>query len=786
MFNEVQRFLGLVNYLAHFLPEVTGYTSPMADMCRNGRPFVWRALHDKCFESIKALASKAPILKPIDPALNEPIWVISDASIYGVGAVYGQGPEWQTCRPAGFLSRKFTSAQRSYHTYEREALAIMEALLKWEDKLLGRKIHLITDHQALTFFKGVPHPSNRQIRWYEYLSRFDYDISYVEGSKNKVADCLSRYYENDNADEFVPAHHMVDADARLDPNREDLPYTRIVELRAVHTRSQTIAEKRHDREVEAQELATHQVAKPATIVETAVDDITVADALTTGPPLRTTVQRHPDFMKSVKSGYTADPTFRRILEAPSQYPTFAVRDGLIHTKNRQNVEVLCIPRVLLKRRSLTELVIDQAHTMLGHFGPQKTSEYVRRWFWWPRLGKDVDKFCVTCGTCQTAKPRNHLQPGWLHSLPIPTKPWISISMDFVGPFPQVKGYDYLWVVVCRLTSMVHLIPIKTTTTTAELAEVYIREIVRLHGLPESIVSDRDSKFTSKFWREVHRLLGAKLLMSTSFHPQTDGMTERAIRSVSQILRSTVSPDQLNWVDQVPLTEFAINSSTSASTGFAPFELNYGYMPRTMEGMKTESSYIGVREFAQRARHNLEMAHDAIIESRIRQTFQANKLRQEEPEFQPGDMVYLSTQNLALPKGRARKLMPKFIGPYKVADSHPDTSNYTLELPEELRRRRIHPTFHASLLRRHEPNDDALFPGREARSYYDFGNDDQQEWLVDEILSHRWDGRRIEFLVRWTLGDCTWEPYEHCKELSALDEYLTLHGVKTWRALARKN
>ena len=358
-------------------------------------------------------------------------------------------------------------------------------------------------------------------------------------------------------------------------------------------------------------------------------------------------------------------------------------------------------------------------------------------------------------------------------------------MDFVGPFPLVKGYDYLWVVVCRLTSMVHLIPLTTTTSAAELAELYIREVVRLHGLPESIVSDRDSKFTSKFWREVHRVLGAKLLMSTSFHPQTDGMTERAIRSVSQILRATVSPDQLDWVERIPLTEFAINSSTSATTGFAPFELNYGYMPRTMAGINDNASYIGVREFAQRARHNLEMAHDAIIDSRIHQAFQANKLRQQGPEFGEGDMVYLSTQNLALPKGRARKLMPKFIGPYKIIQCHPETSNYTLELPEELRVRRIHPNFHASLLRRHEPNDDALFPGREARSFYDFGLDDQQEWLVDEIMGHRWNGRQIEFLVRWTLGDSTWEPYDHCKELAALDEYLTLHGVKNWRSLSQK-
>ena len=107
------------------------------------------------------------------------------------------------------------------------------------------------------------------------------------------------------------------------------------------------------------------------------------------------------------------------------------------------------------------------------------------------------------------------------------------------------------------------------------------------------------------------------------------------------------------------------------------------------------------------------------------------------------------------------------------------------MPAELVERRIHPTFHASLLRRHEPNDDVLFPHREAKSFYDFGNDDETEWLVDEIVAHRWDGRRIEFQVRWTLGDTTWEPYAHCKDLAALDEYLALRGVKDWRSLPCK-
>lgn len=129
-YHEVQRFLGLVNYLAPFMPNVSAYTTVLSDMEHNDRPFVWRPLHQKCFEMIKALACKTPTLKPIDPRLSEPIWLICDASAHGLGTLYGQGEDWKTCRPAGFLSKKFTSAQRAYHTYEQEVLAILEGLMK--------------------------------------------------------------------------------------------------------------------------------------------------------------------------------------------------------------------------------------------------------------------------------------------------------------------------------------------------------------------------------------------------------------------------------------------------------------------------------------------------------------------------------------------------------------------------------------------------------------------------------------------------------------------------------
>ena len=146
--------------------------------------------------------------------------------------MYGQGPTWQTCRPAGFMSRKFTTAQQSYIVSEQENLAILEALLKWEDKLLGRRITIVTDHGSLTHLKTQPRLSNRQIRWVELMSRFDYTIQYVEGHLNKVADALSRYHEHDHwEEENTPPEDYVDADTRLDREGDDLPWVRLVELK---------------------------------------------------------------------------------------------------------------------------------------------------------------------------------------------------------------------------------------------------------------------------------------------------------------------------------------------------------------------------------------------------------------------------------------------------------------------------------------------------------------------------------------------------------------------------
>ena len=795
-YHDVQRFLGLVEYISRFLPNVSAYTTPLSGMCANGLPFVWRSLHDKCFETIKAIASQKLSLRPIDRKDPKPVWVVCDACPSGCGAYFGQGDDWQTMHPAGFMSKKFTDAQRSYYTYEHETLGVIEALKKWDDILLGLpEIRIITDHEALKTFMQKSHAGPRQIRWSQWLTRYRLKFIHVAGTLNRSADALSRIYENPNSKPRLD--DMSTADLLLDLEGDDLPESRLLEKKIHHlaamTRAQQVRDVSEPRDLEAAAMATppRGNVNAGTNPASTANDTTVATSAATEPPApfkweaEVGGEHRPDLEKLCRDGYKSDKLFQKILDRPTDHKSFEVKDGLIYYSPDSETRTLCITHAEFRGRRVSELVIDQVHRIVGHMGSRITLSYARRYFWWPSLGADVEAFCNSCATCQATKTSNQRPQGLLHSLPIPTKPWSSIGMDFVGPFPLVDDLDYIWVVLCRLTSLVHLIPLRTTTTAAQLAPLFMSHIVRLHGLPETIVSDRDPKFTSQFWTETHRLLGIKLARSTAFHPQSNGASERMIRKVSQVLRTAVRPDQLDWPKHLPMVEFALNSSVSASTGFAPFELTYGYVPQAIQAGGT-SEFAGVQDFADNARDLVIRAHDALIESRVEQTHHANaRRRRDDPQMDIGQHVYLSTENLNLPKARARKLMPKYIGPYEVISCDKNLSHYTLALPDELLKRRIHPTFHARLLRTAVQNDDARFPNREATFFYDFGDDPEREWLVDSIVDHTFTGNSITFHVLWETGEVTREPLRHCKNLAALDRYLELHGTTAWQDLHRK-
>ena len=338
--------------------------------------------------------------------------------------------------------------------------------------------------------------------------------------------------------------------------------------------------------------------------------------------------------------------------------------------------------------------------------------------------KDIADYCRSCQTCAVSKPQNVKSHGKLKTMPVPTRPWQYIGGDFVGPLlGSTNRNGTIYVVIDMLTSMVHLVPTKQTYRATDIAELMFDAIYKLHSLPGQIVSDRDSLFTSKFWKRLHRLLDTELRMSSAFHPQTDGATERANRTTTQMIRQCVSPNQKDWVLKLPAIEFAIDSARSSTTDFSPFQLNYERNPSPMI-WKGQDEFPGVRRFAERVKVAIVSAHDSIIAARIVNTLQANRKRAA-VDHKVGDLVYLSTKNISLPKGRAR--------PFAISKVLKGGATYQLDLIDELLKRGINRSFHTSLLKPHIPNDDRRFPGRLPSQIPGFG-EKPDEWIMEAITA----------------------------------------------------
>src|SRR6266550_3718977 len=198
------------------------------------------------------------------------------------------------------------------------------------------------------------------------------------------------------------------------------------------------------------------------------------------------------------------------------------------------------------------------------------------------MDDEVKDYVRSCDVCQRDKASRRRKYGLLQPLEVPRRPWRSIAMDFIVGLPESNGYTQIWVVVDRLTKMAHFIPmiIKDKSQAKDLAMTFAREVWRLHGLPADIVSDRGSVFISGFWRELMEHLGVELKMSTAFHPQTDGQTERINQVLETYLRHYTNFQQDDWADLLPLADHAYNTATAETTKVSPFFANYGYNPET--------------------------------------------------------------------------------------------------------------------------------------------------------------------------------------------------------------
>jgi hypothetical protein len=324
---------------------------------------------------------------------------------------------------------------------------------------------------------------------------------------------------------------------------------------------------------------------------------------------------------------------------------------------------------------------------------------IRQKYWWSGMKADIARFVAHCDNCQRIKAEHQRPAGLLQPLPIPVWKWDEIGMDFVVGLPKTqKGHDSIWVIVDRLTKVAHFLPVRTNYGGERLARLYVDNIVKLHGVPSRIVSDRGTQFTSRFWKSLHKAMGTKLDFSSAYHPQTDGQTERVNQIMEDMLRACVLTYGKDWEQSLPYAEFSYNNGYQASLGMSPFEALYGRKCRTplMWSEVGERALVGPA-FIKEAEERVAEIREKLKAAQSRQKSYSDKKRRE-VSFNPGDFVYLKVSPI---RGTRRfqvhgKLAPRYIGPYQILKRIGAVA-YRLELPEGMSD--IHPVFHVSQLRR---------------------------------------------------------------------------------------
>jgi RNase H-like domain found in reverse transcriptase len=253
------------------------------------------------------------------------------------------------------MSKKFSSAQFSYFTWEQEILAVLEGLSKWEDKLMGRPITLVTDHKSLQFFTTQNRMSNRQVRWLEYISRFNFTVMYVPGEQNKVADALSQMYHNLLGPEGNRNNDWVSVDRKLDPEGEDLPHDVIAQARAMQLRPKDRTELRIEESKELNKLNADDNEDLSSDIE---EDV----AWSSGAPMQPlqVMIEGELLLNIIIPMYQEDKFLSKILDNPEHHDTFSVKNGVVYTRNPVGKDIICVPNALFKGR-VTEIAIDQAH-----------------------------------------------------------------------------------------------------------------------------------------------------------------------------------------------------------------------------------------------------------------------------------------------------------------------------------------------------------------------------------------------------------------------------------------
>jgi len=774
---EVQQFLGFANFYRRFIQDYSRVARPLTELTKgDGKDWKWTNEAEQAFKELKMRFTTAPILAHFEP--ERPAIVETDASDFALGAVLSQRDDDNRLHPNAFHSRKFTPAEINYEIHDKELLAIVDSFKHWRRYLEGalHQVQVFSDHQNLEYFTTTKVLNRRQARWAQELAGIDFKIYYRPGNQNGKPDALSRrpeYRPEKGGGDDQPIStvlqnkHFAGEGTRVSSISSGCEGTVFMvsaaRLGSIPARkwSEEFLERVRQAGKEDSEYA--EALKAVKEKESAEEESSAQGRDSGAGGLQPSEGACGPLPRGA---VPAKEKAKRIGRKAGKEGLLELEEGCVYRKG-----MLWVPA----DKVLIQSVLESEHDtkVAGHMGQDKTIELVRRNFWWPKMDERIIDFVRSCPLCQKDKTARHQPYGLLNPLELPYAPWQSVAMDFITDLPLSEGCDQLWVVIDRFTKMAHFIALpKDGKTASDLARIFAREIWRFHGLPSDIVSDRDSRFTSVVWKEFLQLAGIRSRMSTAFHPQTDGQTERLNQTIEAYLRSFVNHEQDDWVSLLPTAEFAYNNSTTTATGVSPFYANFGFHPTAANPAAGKILHPASTIYAHWMHSIHEETSMALVNAQERMRRYADPNRKEAPAYQVGDLVMLNGRNIQT-RRPSRKLDHKNHGPFQIEQVISPLA-VKLTLP---RKWKIHNVFHVSLVEPYRagnrlPPD----PSKVLREADDI--EGSQEYDVDEVMSSTKRGRRVLYLVKWLdfpdRRDWTEEPFDNFS-VGGLDKLRTFHS-----------
>lgn len=806
---ELRTFLGMMVYFSSYVPFYAWIVTPLFSLLKKDVAWKWTKLEQEAWNLAREALKSAPVRAYAIPGRGFRLY--TDACDYGLAGIlqqvqpiavkdlrntrtyerlqkaYNEGKEvpslvaavtqnpvdrvpkdkWGATldetivhveRVVAYWSRVLKAAERNYSATEREALALKESLVKFQAHIEGERLIAITDHAALTWSNTFQNVNRRLMSWGAVFSAYpNMEIVHRAGRVHSNVDPISRLKRRTPLQDGPVLDDNTELKLSEDSaigGIEDLP-----NLLTFEERIRNLVKN------------TPPKSKSAAASDPLLDEATIGFA---NPEVEVTVNLSRSMATIVAiadeevdrflEGYREDPIFSKILEdlqtekdwtRPKHTEFYLDERGLLFYVDWAGHSRLCVPK------SKRAEVLKEFHEKIqlgAHSGHHRTYNRIAATYFWPRMSREIQQFVRSCDVCQKVKVNRQGPIGLLRPIPVPSAPFEVVTMDFIPELPSSNGFDNILVIIDKLTKYGIFIPTTTNVDAVETARLFFKHVYIPYGMPKQIISDRDTRWSTSFWKHLTELMGSKRALTTSHHPQADGQTEVANQVVEVGLRTYVGPLRDDWSNHVGPFQHSYNTAVHRSTGYSPNFLLHGFQPREPEHLlsntpvsisRTNEGNIDAEEFAEGMRALTDLARNAIHLAQSRQRADYNRGRSNE-EFEEGDLVLINPHSMDLTRdisGKGKKLLPRYDGPFEIIQKLSPVT-YRLRIPASYK---IHPVISIAhlVLYRSSPEE---FGPRETKSMNRADFADLPEFEVNEIINERIrsDGRKRykEYLVRF--------------------------------------